>query len=170
MDPSKFDDLTKAMATSTSRRKALKTIAATTLGGILGLGGIGTVFAKPTCKPNGHGCGTNKQCCSEYCDQTTSTCACQPGTCNSFCTCPSGQVCSGGQCVCPPGTTQLCNGTCAKANCEFTGCSNGCTCVQDAAVGNFYCAQGAATQGCSSDCDCPSGQMCINGGVCVAVC
>ena len=93
MDPSKFDDMTKAMATSTSRRQALKTIAATTLGGILGLGGIGTAFAKPTCKPNGHGCGTNKQCCSGFCDQTTGTCACPPGTTdlNGTC-CPTAQI------------------------------------------------------------------------------
>ncbi len=145
MEPTKFDELTKALATATSRRQALKTIAATTIGGILGLASIGSAFAKPTCKPSGHGCGSNKQCCSGVCDQTTIKCAC------------------------PPGTTELCNGTCAT-NCLSTGCSTGCNCVQDAAVGNFYCAQGAATQGCSSDCDCPNGQMCINGGVCVAVC
>ncbi len=37
MDPSRFDELTKALATATSRRQTLKTIAAATLGGILGL-------------------------------------------------------------------------------------------------------------------------------------
>src|SRR5947209_665526 len=46
MDPTTFDDLTKALATRTSRREALKTIAATTLGSILGLSGIGTAFGK----------------------------------------------------------------------------------------------------------------------------
>ncbi len=195
MEPSRFDDLTKALATSTSRRHALKTIAATALGSILGLGGIGTAFAN--CKPNGIGCNTNSQCCSGGCCHGTCTdlgttsncgtcghrCASGQGCCNGTCTdlntiqncgscgnvCPAGQMCSDGQCVCPLGRTKLCNGTCAT-NCLSTGCSNGCNCVQDAAVGNFYCAQGAATQGCSSDCDCPSGQMCINGGVCVAVC
>src|SRR5579862_7671411 len=99
MEPSRFDDLTKALATATSRRQALKTIAATTLAGLLGLGGIGSVFAKPTCKPNGHGCGTNKQCCSGYCDKTTSTCGC------------------------PSGTVQLCNGTCA-IDCSSSSCPN----------------------------------------------
>lgn len=34
MEPSKFDELTKALATSTSRRQALKAIAATALGGL----------------------------------------------------------------------------------------------------------------------------------------
>ena len=42
MDPIRFDDLTRALATATSRRQALKTITATALGGLLGLGGIGT--------------------------------------------------------------------------------------------------------------------------------
>ena len=50
MKPSRFDDLTKALATATSRRQALKAIAATTLGGILGLSGIETVFGATTCK------------------------------------------------------------------------------------------------------------------------
>ena len=148
MESSHFDDFTKALATSNTRRAALRRI-----GGILGgtaLAGFfpGLAFAKPTCKPNGHGCGTNKQCCSGYCDQTTSTCGFAP---------------------CSPGTTQLCNGTCVT-DCYNTGCSNVCTCTQDAAVGNFYCAQGGATKGCNTDCDCPIGQMCINGGVCVALC
>ena len=43
MEPNTFDELTKALATATSRRQALKTIAAATIGGVLGLGGIGTV-------------------------------------------------------------------------------------------------------------------------------
>ena len=47
MDSTKFDELTKVLATGISRREALKTIAATTLGSILGLGGIGTAFADP---------------------------------------------------------------------------------------------------------------------------
>lgn len=147
MDYSRFDDFTRALAATNSRRHFLKTFTGGAAGGLLALLGKGTADAKPTCKPNGHGCGTNKQCCSGYCDQTTSTCACSPGT------------------------TQLCNGTCAT-DCSTTGCPNGYTCVQDEAVGHFYCAQGGATQTCSSDCDCPIGQMCINAtptGLCVAV-
>ena len=44
MDPTSFDDLTKALASSTSRRQVLKTIVATTLGSLLGLDGIGTAL------------------------------------------------------------------------------------------------------------------------------
>jgi hypothetical protein len=65
MDATRFDDLTKALATSTSRRAAFKTIAATTLAGLLGLGGIGAAF--PNCRAPGSKCGENKQCCSHVC-------------------------------------------------------------------------------------------------------
>jgi hypothetical protein len=83
MEPSKFDDLTKALATSTSRRQALKTIAATTLAGLLGLGSIGTAFAM--CQPFRHACGNNQQCCSNVC-------------CNGTC-CASGEHCDERICV-----------------------------------------------------------------------
>src|SRR5438270_151547 len=74
MNPTTFDALTKALATRTSRREALKAIAATTLGSILGLSGIGTALAK--CKPAGDKCNHDHQCCS-------------------------GLVCQHGQCVTP---------------------------------------------------------------------
>jgi hypothetical protein len=62
MEPSKFDELTKTLATSTSRRQALKTIAATTLGGLLALAGIGTAF-RNNCRSMGAKCEHTKQCC-----------------------------------------------------------------------------------------------------------
>src|SRR5205085_10161919 len=92
MEPFRFDDLTKALATSTSRRQALKALAATTLGSFLGLSGIGNVFAKP-CTPNGKHCTSKTVCCSGFCDSATRKCACAPGTCSSACACPSGQTC-----------------------------------------------------------------------------
>jgi hypothetical protein len=62
MTTERFDDLTKALATSTSRRAAFKTIAATIVGSILGLGGIGTASAAGVKCPRGsHPCGPN--CC-----------------------------------------------------------------------------------------------------------
>jgi hypothetical protein len=100
MESPKFDELTKALATSTSRRQALKTIAATTLAGLLGLSGIGTAFGAPKCHRNGLGCDTNSNCCSHYCANGTCTCPPTPA-CNSYCPCPSGQTCTNGQCVSP---------------------------------------------------------------------
>jgi hypothetical protein len=145
MDSTRFDNLTKALATATSRRQALKTIAATTLGSILGLAGIGTAFGAPTCKPNGHGCGTNKQCCSGYCDPTTHTCGCQ--------SCSSGQDC-------------LCNGTCATPCTSAADCPGG-DCYFEVAGTHKYCISygvgGGGIVQCSSDCGtngCPQGQFC----------
>ena len=101
MNSSKFDELTKALATATSRRQALKTFGATFIGGILALGGVSTAFAK--CKPNGHPCGNDKQCCGGGCCNGTCTdlkndvnnC----GVCGN--TCPSGDSCVNGSCCNP---------------------------------------------------------------------
>ncbi len=66
MNPNRFDDLTKALASSNSRRGALKTIAAATIGGILGLGGIGTAFAAPELVKCGNKfCGAGQICCNQ---------------------------------------------------------------------------------------------------------
>jgi hypothetical protein len=148
MDSASFDDLTKALATATSRRQALKTIVATTLGGLLGLGGIDAAFAAKKCRGLGSKCSHGDQCCSNYC--ANNVCTCSPGqtNCNGTCVdlqtnnnncgtcgnvCPSGATCSGGQCLCPPGLTN-CNGTCVdlqtdQNNCGF--CGNMCTGVEE---------------------------------------
>ena len=188
MDSTKFDDLTKVLATSTSRRQALKAIAATTVGGILGLSGIGNVFAKP-CAPNGRHCNSKTVCCSGFCDSTTKRCACQPGTCSSACPCPSGQtcvngfccptsqVCNGvccsgtcvnGQCTCPSGCLALANGTCAQIctgvpdSCTCGG-SGGSVCAGDSSspTGGVCSPNGAVNTGtCTSDANCPPGYFC----------
>ena len=44
MNPRKFDELTKELAKSTSRRNALKTIITASIGGVVGLGAIRSVF------------------------------------------------------------------------------------------------------------------------------
>ena len=101
MDSTRFDDFTKVLATATSRRQALKAIADTVMGGMLGLSGIGKVFAAAPCSrdqcrnrdccpglfcdqtahtcvsciPSGHTrCLSNDQCCSNNCDWATKTC------------------------------------------------------------------------------------------------
>jgi hypothetical protein len=45
MQAKNFDELTKALANSTSRRHALRTIVTASVGGLFGLGGIRSVFA-----------------------------------------------------------------------------------------------------------------------------
>lgn len=84
MQNSRFDELTKALATSPSRRQALKTFAATALAGMLGLSGVDKVFADD-CIPSGDPCpqpppphkktkGRKRGCCSGICDPLTNTC------------------------------------------------------------------------------------------------
>jgi hypothetical protein len=85
MDPTKFDDLTKALATGTSRRQALKTIVATTLGSIIGLGSIDAAFAAQKCRALGSKCSHGDQCCSNYCANNVCTCSPGPTNCNGAC-------------------------------------------------------------------------------------
>jgi hypothetical protein len=167
MESSRFDDLAKTLATATSRRQALKAIAATTLGSFLGLSGIGNVFAKP-CTPNGKHCNSNTVCCSGFCDSATRKCACPPGTCSSACPCPSGQTCVNGQCTCPSGCLALANGTCAQIctgvpdSCTCGG-SSGSVCAGDSSspTGGVCSPNGAVNTGtCTSDANCPPGYFC----------
>ena len=62
MDATRFDDLTKGLATSPSRRAAIVLRAATTIGGLLGLTGIGTAFAGAQC--GNQICGPGTICCN----------------------------------------------------------------------------------------------------------
>ncbi len=177
MDPSRFDDLTKNLATTTSRRQALKAMAATVLGSVLGLAGIGTAFAN--CKPNGIGCNIGSQCCSGACCKGTCTdlnndvhnC----GKCGHAC--GSGQTCQNGTCVaqCSMGCKQLSNGTRA------------CTCsvAADCSCGSHFCGSeiegggfvggictvlGTNTGSCLSSSQCPPGYYCNGGGTCLQAC
>ena len=167
MEPSKFDELTKALATATSRRQALKAIAATTLGSILGLAGIGTAFAK--CHDVGHNCEENSTCCSQNCCIAAGQ---REGVC-----CGTGQTCQNGTCTgCANPASDLCNagpGSCG---------ANGCECVQSV-EGGSYCASQILCGSCTSNSDCVgqfgSGSICVfqhgcicattPGGVCVSV-
>lgn len=68
MDPRNFDELTKTLATNTSRRQALKTIVASLAGGALGLSGIDAALAKLRCRSYGQSCSSNSDCCSNFCN------------------------------------------------------------------------------------------------------
>ncbi len=176
MDSSRFDELTKALVTSTSRRQALKTIAATTLGGILGLSGLGTAFGATTCHRNGLGCDTNSQCCSGYC-ANGEKCTCPPApACNSYCPCPSGQTCCNGTCINSQTDVNNC-GACGHV-CSFPDASAACsggTCVLVACNAGFGNCDGNAANGCETNLQtdaqncgqcghiCASGETCVSG-------
>ena len=156
MEPSQFDELTKALATSTSRRQALKTFIASTFGGILALSGLGKAFAKG-CDP---ACSGGLTCCGGECVDTKT----DPNNCGVC-----GTVCRSGLCVnglcCPPGAVK-----CGNSCCSFT-CCGGTTCVNTQSD-KKNC--GSCGHACRSDqvcqngtCVCPSGTtdcngMCVN--------
>jgi len=157
MDSSKFDQLTKAIATATSRRQALKAIGASVVGGILGLGGVGTALAM--CKGIGVKCSQSKECCVGYCDPSTFTCTCPIGTvlCGDHCVsnvCPDGQTfdSSSCQCTCSGGLT-ACGSTCIDTSSDPNNCGScGHHCPPDAACVNGTCVCSLGNTACGGIC------------------
>jgi hypothetical protein len=142
MNPTKFDELTKQLAKSTSRRRALRTILTTSIGGVVGLGAIRSVFGnKVKC-----GGGPPNSDCAHWCaavfgedtpaaGQCTSDAAHNTGDC---CRCgvvdPSAICCvrdSSGFCV--PGTIVA---GCFCSNPAET-CQNGQCVCSPGTCGNF---------------------------------
>lgn len=154
MDPTKFDELTKVLVSPTSRRQALKALAATAVGGFLSISGIGTVFAKKTCQSPANSCHNDKECCSGTC-------------CEGLC-CGQGQICSRGTCVCAPGTHPGC----------FTfdvGCHGNPYCIcAETPEGTVVCVNEApVVSSCTQSSDCPAGFFCVDtclGLVCLPAC
>jgi len=128
MDPHPFDDLTRALATTASRRQFLKTLAGGAAGGLLAFLSIGEAAADP-CKRNGKPCKKHSQCCSGNCAngtcaapplaQTLFRCRCNDGTTQSTC---NSDECSGVT------LNVVCNEVCASHGGFFAGTcdSNAC--------------------------------------------
>jgi hypothetical protein len=66
MDHELFDTWTRSLVASTSRRRALKTVAGGALGGLLTRTGLGETAA--ACAARGKACQTNGGCCSGFCE------------------------------------------------------------------------------------------------------
>ena len=127
MDQDRFDDLTRALASTTSRRTVLKTLAGSAAGGLLALLGVHEAAADDTCKPTGKKCRKGAQCCSGNCEAGVCAPACTPSGLQQLCSSPE-ECCSGfcepildfpPRCCIPPGTKcdtyypeQCCSGTC----------------------------------------------------------
>ena len=151
MNPTKFDELTKELAKSTSRRQALRTIVTASIGGVVGLGAIRSVF----------GAGGNSFC-AQWCHavfgetvaagKCTSDAAHGTGLCVTCGTIAPADICCvrGGDGFCIGGTVadtcgcdsdqcQTCDattGTCVGCPPGST-CQNGqCSCVPGT-CGNF---------------------------------
>ena len=148
MSDEKMDELSRALATTTSRRQMLKVLAATAGGGVLALVGARQAGADPRCRRVGQPCRANFECCDFFCPPDTGRCACRPG--ENLCTktkrcirCDpeatfDPETC---QCVCPQGTTQ-CGTECCSGD-------------QECCPGGYY----------GPTC-CPPGEICCPGGFC----
>ena len=123
MSEERFDELSKALATSISRRQALKLVAATAFGGALSLVGAGraSATAPGRCRKIGTICRQHYECCDYYCDEFTGRCACPPGA-NL---CPKGPGRPNARCVfCPDNATfdpETCQCRCVEGTTECRG-------------------------------------------------
>jgi hypothetical protein len=156
-----FDELSRALAKTTSRRGAVKLFGTAVVGGLVSLIGARGASAR-LCRDIGDNCRSNAECCSRFCATGPFKCACPTGTevCAGECLplCPGQTVrdpvsC---QCVCPPATTPCGSGLC---------CPQGQICVQGQC--RTACPQG--TTPCGSTSCCNNQQVCQNG-VCLSMC
>jgi hypothetical protein len=175
-----LDELARGLASGgVTRGKAIRLIGAALLGGTLASFGIGGVAAADDeCKPTGKKCKKDKQCCSGKCEGGTCAAACgsNGATCTEGTQCCSGN-CKGDMCVesCIPPNAIPCDTGSAGACPPQPGCGG---CVREHSTGVRYCASLRPTLGCTTSCDCPTGQFCsqfsstgsTNGTFCAVAC
>ena len=184
MDYERFDDLTRALATGTSRRRVLRGLVGSALGGALSLVGLEAMAAN--CRLIGQRCNDAHSCCKGAICTAKGVCRCNKdrgflscngdgttcvntnnseehcGACNS--PCGANEVCQGGQCVCASGFHR-CSGTCVTDT-DPTACGTSCTVcgtsqLCDANTGGCCAPQGfTSTSACITDDDCCSDSKC----------
>lgn len=160
MQASNFDELTKALASTTSRRQALKTIATASIGSLLGLGGIRTAFGKN--KNCAHFCAAVFGANTPAANQCTNDAAHGSGLCFRCGSADPSQIC------CVRNTMGYCSSyTGAQCPCNSAQCQT-CDSIEGACVGcpsGQTCCSGTCA-GCCSNSDCSTGQVCHNGSCC----
>jgi hypothetical protein len=168
MDPTRFDTLTKRLATEGfSRRRMLRGLGGGLAGAALAAVGLRQASADNLCKPSGYlpqsKCNKDAQCCSGRCAGgqccTPTTCAAAgkncgtiPDGCGGTLTCGACtgfQTCGGG------GTPNVCG--CTPTTCAAQGVS--CGTINDGCGGTLNCGS------CSSCAGQPTGAVCGAGGV-----
>ncbi len=184
MNSNHFDDFTKALASSTSRRQALRTLIGTATAGLLALSGMEKVFAKPGCISDGKHCNAKTVCCSGYCDPATQTCSPAPTTTTTTTTTSAPTTTT----TTTPAPTTTTTTTVSPAICSspYPACDNvkncgsngSCYCLQSV-EGTIFCSSGGTCAFCNSSQDCinmgigtycVSDPCCTQGAICAAVC
>jgi hypothetical protein len=154
MSDDKFDELSRALAKTRTRRQVLKLIGATAALGALSLLGGREAAAQGRCKKNGSPCRFDYECCSFFCPPGTGRCACPPGA--SICPKRPGRPTE--RCVfC--GSNQVLNPDTCECECiaETTPCGDFecCTAGQDCCSFTYY--------GYEAFFCCPPGTVCTDG-------
>ncbi len=152
MDSSRFDGITRAVATSRTRRRALQALGGGALAGLLGVTGVADTAAAP-CRGKRKKCGAkcvntkkdNKHCgkCNNACQGQNS---CKNGKCTSKLGCKAGQ----GLDICETLEEPPCPG---RGN---------CACLTDV-QGGAHCSDltDGACFNCRKNADCGPGEICI---------
>jgi hypothetical protein len=160
-----LDEASKALATSISRRQAVRGFGGVIAASVLSLFGSENAAAQDPgrCRKVGVICRRNSECCSDLCDPASGRCACQPGS--TLCRksgqcifCPGGSVLNQNTCRCEcPAGTQTCGG-------DNTCCPLDASCCVNIANQGFCCSppdttccvnQFGSALGC-----CPTGTTC----------
>ncbi len=140
MDSSRFDRITRNLASGSSRRSLMKAALGSIGGAVLAsrLGADADAARRTATSPA----------------PTPVRCPGQQIPCSSSCCCPSGSDACGAAC-CPTGQSVCCDGACCNGQCideEIYCPSNSIAC-------NEICLEPGQ---CCADADCPRGQMCSN--------
>jgi hypothetical protein len=182
MDPQRFDDLARVLATRTTRRRVLRGITGTLagLGLVSAVGQVASADSQNDCAtfcrqlPPGpargacvsdaaHGLGQCYDCgpgapagsTAVLCDDScvdTQTDAGNCGECGNAC--PAGVPCINGACGCPSWLT-LCNGNCVSSYCNFGEVFSSETCQCECAPGRVpLISNGRCSIACTTDADC----------------
>ena len=157
MDGKRFDEWTKILGASRSRRATLKTIAATMLAG------AGLVYREASaaqCLNPRHPCRSDSQCCNEQCDEGSCRCTQLQQPCKkaSHC-CQRSALCGQvekSECAADPGVC-----------CQPPGfaCSSACDCCGAVACTDGQCCAPAGEK-CAEDNDCCGSGTCVRGHCC----
>ena len=170
MDQDRFDTLARSLSNAAPRRVIL----GFTLGGVLGLSGLGRDAAavkKRRCRPK---CGVCERCQKGKCRTTkhgAKRCRkgrCQPRADGTDCGGPC-LACLGGVCTaktadaCGAGSECLANGSCARTCTVDAECGPGCVCSSNSLDGQRHCISTPYTcdlGSCTTAADCDRGQHC----------
>jgi hypothetical protein len=178
MSDERFDQLTRLLGQSRSRRSVLKGFAAAMVASVGAARGA-LAFGGPRCKLTTQPCATGAECCSGYCDDELGTCCLPEGNvCREDAHCCGEMVCidddGDGRGVCGFMVDGVCTDgyVCGEGNSEDFLCGEGfCFCVEDI-EGNVQCGGNECGAPCDTNDDCGPDGFCQspNAGCCGQVC